>query len=333
MQRAEFSRRQVLGGALALGAFATGCGSSHDSTADKSDAWSFTDDRRKRIQLAHAPKRVVAYVGSAAALRDFGIDKQLVGVFGPTKLGNGKPDVQAGNLDIKQLTIVGNTYGEFDLEKYAALRPDLLVTNMYQPPGLWFVPDDSKTKILELAPAIGIKTANVSLPVPLQRYETLAGLLGADLTAKPVREAKTRFNQAAQALRKTARAGRIRVLAASASTDLFYVSDPRVYADLSYYRRLGVDFVVPDNVQGGFFENLSWEKADKYPADLIMLDNRTAALQPKDLKSNPTWSKLPAVKAGQIFPWLSEPRFSYAGCAPLIEEFTRALRQAKTVAA
>lgn len=329
MQRAELSRRQILGGALALGALATGCGSSRSSASTKSDAWSFTDDRGKHIKTAHTPKRIVAYVGTAAALHDFGLTKQLVGVFGPTKLSNGKPDVQAGSLDIKQLTIVGDTYGEFDLEKYAALRPDLLVTNMYQPPGLWFVPDDSKTKILELAPAIGIKTANVSLPEPLQRYEKLAGLLGVDLSATSVKDAKERFTKAARELRKTAQGSRIRVLAASASTDLFYVSDPRVYADLSYYRSLGVDFVIPDNVQGGFFENLSWEKADKYPADLIMLDNRTAALQPKQLKSNPTWSKLPAVKAGQIFPWLSEPRFSYAGCAPLIEEFTQALRTAK----
>lgn len=333
MQRAELTRRQVLGGALALGAFATGCGSSRGSSSRKSDAWSFTDDRKKQIRSAHTPERIVAYVGAAAALHDFGLGKQIVGVFGPTRLGNGKPDVQAGNLDIKGLTIVGNTYGEFDLEKYAALRPDLLITNMYQPPALWFVPDASKQKILELAPAVGIRTANVSLPEPLQRYETLAGSLGADLTAKPVAQAKARFGRAAKALREAARGSRIRVLAASASTNLLYISDPRVYADLSYYRELGVDFVVPDHVQGGFFENLSWENADKYPADLIMLDNRTAALQPKALKSNPTWSKLPAVQANQIFPWLSEPRFSYAACAPGIEAFTRALQKAKAVAA
>ena len=32
--------------------------------------------------------------------------------------------------------------------------------------------------------------------------------------------------------------------------------------------------------RGGFFEELSWENVDKYAADIIMMDNRTATLQP-----------------------------------------------------
>lgn len=330
----QFTRRGVLAasGAVALGALAAGCGGESSSASPKDDSWSFTDDRRKKISAKHRPSHVVAYIGSAAALHDFGVVDQVVGVFGPSKLKDGKPDPQAGSVDIDKVTIVGNTYGEFDLEKYAALNPDLLVTNMYQPPALWFVPDDSKKKILELAPSIGFTVANVSLLEPIKRYEELAGSLGADLKAKQVTDAKARFERASATLRAAARArGLLKVLAASASTDLFYVSDPKVYADLSYFQSLGVDVIQPNKVQGGFFENLSWEKADKYPADLILLDNRTSALQPKDLTSNPTWSRLPAVKAGQITPWLSEPRFSYAGAAPLIERLAAALQKAKKV--
>jgi len=59
------------------------------------------------------------------------------------------------------------------------------------------------------------------------------------------------------------------------------------------------------------------------------LDNRTQALQPKDLEDKPTWKKLPAVQNNQIVPWLSEPRFSYTGCAPQIEELAKALSSAK----
>ena len=44
---------------------------------------------------------------------------------------------------------------------------------------------------------------------------------------------------------------------------------------------------------------LSWENAGKFTADLILLDNRSTALQPKDLAAKPTWAQLPAVKAGQ----------------------------------
>jgi iron complex transport system substrate-binding protein len=331
----HLSRRGLLaaGGALGLGALMTACGGGGGPGAGKGgDSWSFTDDRGQKATANGRPQRVVAYVGSAAALRDFGVGAQLVGVFGPTKLKDGRPDPLAGDLDVDKLTILGNAWGEFNIEKYAALRPELLVTNMYEPNALWFVPDDSKDKIGALAPSAGITVARVSLRNIVQRYANLAEALGADLEATMVTEAKARFERAAQTLREAATAnGGIKVMAASASADLFYVSDPNVYADLSYFRELGVDFVVPTNVTGGFFESLSWENADKYGADLILLDSRTAALQPNDLASKPSWSKLAGVRAGQVRPWLSETRFSYAGCAPLIESLAQAIQGARKV--
>ena len=51
---------------------------------------------------------------------------------------------------------------------------------------------------------------------------------------------------------------------------------------------------------------------DKYDADVIIMDNRTSAIQPADLdKSKPTWKRLPAVKAGQVIPRVTEPVYSY----------------------
>jgi iron complex transport system substrate-binding protein len=332
----DLTRRGLLaaGGAAGLGALLAACGGSSASTAHEGGkGWTFTDDRGQKATARSRPRRVVAYVGTAAALRDFGVGDQILGVFGPTKLKNGRPDPLAGNLDVGKVTILGNAYGEFNIEKYAALRPELLVTDMFEPPALWFVPDESKKKILPLAPSVGFTVAKVMLPEPIRRHEQLAAALGADVKAKPVTDAKARFDQAVQTLRTAAAANRgIKVLAASGSADLFYVSDPRVYADLGYFRSLGVDFVVPNKVTGGFFENLSWENADKYKADVILLDNRTAALQPKDLAAKPSWAELPAVRAGQVTPWLSEPRFSYAGCAPLVESVADAVRNAKKVA-
>ncbi|MGW7008045.1 ABC transporter substrate-binding protein [Streptomyces sp. NPDC054933] len=332
---AHLSRRGLFaaGSALGLGALVTACGGKKSgSAADAGGAWSFTDDRKKKVTAASRPQRIVAYTGTAAALHDLGLGDQIVGVFGPTKLKDGKPDPMAGDLDISKVTIIGNAYGEFDIEKYAALRPDLLVTNMFQPNALWFVPDESRNTILRLAPSVGITVSRVPLPQPLQRYAELAGSLDADPRAEKVTDAKARFEAAAEKLRGAAKAGgRIKVMAASASADLLYVCDPNVYADLSYFRGLGVDFVVPNKVQGGFFENLSWENANKYPADLILLDSRTAAVQSDFLTSKPAWTQLPAVRAGQVTPWQSEPRFSYAGCAPLVEALATALQKAKKV--
>ncbi|MDF3287716.1 ABC transporter substrate-binding protein [Streptomyces silvisoli] len=331
---ANLSRRGLLaaGGALGLGALVTACGGKGGSASGKDDGWSFTDDRRQKVTAASRPKRIVAYTGTAAALHDIGLGDQIVGVFGPTKLKDGKPDPMAGDLDIGKLTIIGNAYGEFDIEKYAALKPDLLVTNMFQPGALWFVPDDSKNTILKLAPSVGISVSGVPLPQPLQRYVDLAESLGADTRARKVTDARARFEVAAEKLRGAAKAnGRIKVMAASASADLLYVCDPKVYTDLSYFRSLGVDFVMPDKVQGGFFENLSWENANKYPADLILLDSRTAAVQSDFLASKAAWTNLPAVKAHQVLPWQSEPRMSYAGCAPMVEALATAVQKTKKV--
>ncbi|MEU2515130.1 ABC transporter substrate-binding protein [Streptomyces syringium] len=332
------SRRGVLaaGGALGIGAFLTACGGggSKDSggTGSGSDSgpWTFKDDRGTTVKADKTPKKVVAFTGTAAALHDFGFE--CAGVFGPTKLKDGKPDPQAGDLDVDKVTVLGNAWGEFNVEKYAAMSPELLVTNMLQAQELWYVPDDSKKKILGLAPSVGLGVTKVSLTQVIGRYAELAESLGADLKAKKVTDAKARFEKASETLRQAAKAKKgLKVLCASASADLLYVSEPSVYADLTYFKQLGVEFIVPDKVTGGFFESLSWENAGKYAADLILLDNRTSALQPKDLESKPTWAGLPAVKAGQITPWLSEPRYSHAGCAPLIESLAAAIEKAKKV--
>ncbi|MBB5937479.1 ABC transporter substrate-binding protein [Streptomyces zagrosensis] len=338
-------RRSLLaiGGALGAGALITACGKDKKDASGTDDAtsgsgerkgpWTYRDDRGVTAKADKTPKNIVAYSGTAAALHDFGIT--CAGVFGPTRQKNGKPDVLAGDLNVDKVTIIGEAWGEFSIEKYAALQPDLLVTNMYAKGDLWFVPEESRKKILDLSPnVVGLTVARTSLLSVVQRYAALAESLGADLKAKQVTDAKARFEQASETLRQAAKGKRgLKVLATSASADLLYASDPKAYADLTYFKDLGVEVITPKKVSGeGFFENLSWENADTYDADLILLDNRSQALQPNDLKAKPTWQRLPAVKAGQVVPWASEPRFSYAGFAPHVEALAKAIQDAKKVA-
>ena len=338
------SRRRVLKSGLGMAGLGLGAAgllsacSATVSTADVSSSgssgpWTFTDDRGTTVRLDSAPTRVVAYTGTAAALYDFGVTDRIAGVFGPTTLANGKADPMAGNLPVDRLTILGNAYGEFDVAKYAELNPQVLITDMWEKDSLWYVPAASLSKIEKLAPTLGITVASEPLTTPLGRVEKLAGLLGADLTAAKVTAAKTAFEQAVEQLRTAAKSkGTIKVLAASASADLLYISDPKVYPDLTYYQQLGVSFIEPTNVVGGFFESLSWENAGKYEADLILLDDRTGTLQPADLTGKATWTALPAVKADQIVGWNSEPRYSYTAIGPIVQGFATALRNAKKVA-
>ncbi|WP_027944881.1 ABC transporter substrate-binding protein [Amycolatopsis taiwanensis] len=337
---AGISRRRLLavGGTAALGTLLAACGNGSSGSAPEpaaggSGPWSFTDDRGTPVTARTTPARVVAFTGTAAALVDFGLGDRIVGVFGETTLGDGKPAKQAGDLDLGKVTVIGNVYGEFSVEKYAALRPDLLVTHMYEPGELWYVPKESGDKIRQLAPTVAINVARVPLTTPIERYAEFARSLGADLNAKPVVDAKARFDAASARLRQAAKAsGGLTVMAASGSPDTFYVSNPASAADLTCFAELGVNLVTPEKTDsGGYFESLSWENADRYHADLILLDDRGTSLQPPDLAAKPTWAALPAVRANQVTAWDAVPRFSYAGAAPLLENLAKAIESARKV--
>ncbi|MEU2239084.1 ABC transporter substrate-binding protein [Streptomyces sp. NPDC033754] len=342
----RLTRRGLLaaGGALGLGAALAACGSdtkkdggsTAPSASAKSGPWAFKDDRGLTVKAKTTPKRIVAFTGTAAALHDFGVE--VVGVFGPTyvedpKTKARKPDVQAGDLDIDKVAVIGNVWGEFKIEEYLKLNPEVLITDMWEKNDLWYVPAEQKDKILKIAPSVALWASDLSMPAVLQRHADLAASLGADVRTAQIKADKTRFEAAAERVRKAAKGKKdIKVLIGSGSPDLFYVSTPVRPTDTLFFKELGVNLVVPTKLdQGGWFEGLSWENVDKYQADVIMLDNRTGTLQPEQLKAKPTWAALPAVKAGQVVPRVTEPVYSYAKCAPLLEDLAKALENAKKV--
>ncbi|MFJ9726955.1 ABC transporter substrate-binding protein [Streptomyces sp. NPDC101209] len=343
----HLTRRGVLaaGGALGLGAALAACGDddaksgspgSGETAAAKSGPWSFKDDRGQTAKADKVPSNIVAFVGVAAALYDYGI--QAKGVFGPTKTKDGKADVQAGDMDVSKVTVLGNEWGQFNIEKYAALAPDALISTMFDDAGtLWYVPEESKKKILAVgAPSVGISVYDRQLTEPLQRMLQLAKSLGADTASSRVTAAKKAFEDAAARLRAATKANPgIKVMAGSASQDLFYVSGSNLSIDLEYFKALGVNFVEPPEKAkakgGGWYESLSWENVDKYAADIIMMDNRTSAIQPADI-TEATWKKLPAVKAGQVIARNPEPILSYDKCTPLLTSLAEAIEKAKKVA-
>ncbi|MFD7699519.1 ABC transporter substrate-binding protein [Streptomyces caelestis] len=342
---ARFSRRGLLaaGGALGLGAVLTACGDD-DAKSGGSDAkgsggstsgpWSFKDDRGTTVKLDKVPTNIVAFTGVAAALYDYGVE--VKGVFGPTRTTDGKADVQAGDMDVSKLTIFGNKFDSFNVEQYAAFGPEVLISTTFDEAGsLWYVPEASKDKIAKLAPSVAISVYDLQMPVPLRRMAELAESLGADMKATKVVEAKKKFEAAAERLRKAAKARpEIRVLAGSAAPDVFYVSGSNYSIDLEYFKSLGVNLVEPPEeakkATGGWFETLSWENVDKYPADVIIMDDRASTIQPADI-TEATWKKLPAVKAGQVIARSPEPILSYDKCTPLLDNLAEAIEKAKKV--
>jgi iron complex transport system substrate-binding protein len=148
---------------------------------------------RRRLLTADGARRLRQH---AAALYDYGIECD--GVFGPTEPVGGKPNPQAGDMDVAKLTSLGTDWGQFNVEKCAALGPDLLISNMFPAPDLWYVPQESRKKIEALAPSVGISVARTLLLNPMKRTAELAEALGADLKAKKVTDARARFDKASR---------------------------------------------------------------------------------------------------------------------------------------
>ncbi|GAA2277467.1 siderophore-binding protein DesE [Glycomyces scopariae] len=337
--KATLGRRGLLsgGGALGLAGALAACGNGDESGAESENEstgpWEFTDDQPVTSELDSTPTKLVAYTGMAAALYDFGVE--VPAVFGPTTNEDGSPTGQAGDLPVADLEVFGNTYGEFDVEAYASWGPEVLLTHFYfDPATLWYIPEESKEDITGLAEVVALSAddgANTQDQI-IARHAELAESLGADLESDQNTANKEAYDAAVAALTAAAAANPVTVLACSAAAEIFYASNPATGNDMRFFTELGVNFVVPDNLDeatGSYFENLSWENADKYPADILFLDARVQALQPDALTEFPTWNALPAVQEGQIVAWEAEPMYSYGLAAKSIQALADAITNAK----
>ncbi|GGK23367.1 ABC transporter substrate-binding protein [Pilimelia terevasa] len=316
----------LVGAALAVTGLAA-CGEEAPQPAGRkvaasSGPWTYTDASGTPVTLPRRPERIVAYVGSAAALWDLGV--KPVGVFGPQKRPDGSKDPQAGNVDVDAVTSVGNSWDDFNLEKFLALKPDLVVTGRYGKGAdeLWALPAESLAKIRATAPVVGINEYQAPLLTVIDDYRKLAASLGADLDAPEQKAAVDGFTKAGDALKAAlvAKPG-LKVMFAYADKTNFYVTKPEYFGDISYYRSLGMDMVVGGGTEE-HWEMLSWEQAGKYPADLIITDSRSHALSHDQLAAIPTWKQLPAVKANQIGLWPGESRFSHLLSTKVVQDMT-----------
>lgn len=317
-------------GGLAATAVLAGCGDDTPSNTSSSGGWEFTDDRGVKVTRDKQPEKIVAYVSSAAALWDFGV--RPIGVFGPQKTESGEKELQAGNIDLSKVTSLGNAWDDFDVEKFIGLQPDLLVTGLTgtKPTDLWAITEETGAKVEKTAPILALSEYKVTLPKVIERYEALAKALGADVASAEVASAKEEFQSASDELTAVAKekAG-LKVLVLYADKDGVYIAKPEFFADLSYYKELGLD-IVSGGGSDDYWEQLSWEQVGKYPADLILTDVRTFALSKQQMAEFPTWNALPAVAAGQLGDWSAEPRFNYTLAAPVIRDLTAAVKGART---
>jgi iron complex transport system substrate-binding protein len=299
------------------------CGSS-DSGGGSGDkaAFSFTDDLGTKISLDEMPDRLVVQSSMAAALTDLGLGDKIVGVFGPLKADGDAAQVAGLDVDSVKDVTGGGEYGDVDVEKVAALKPDLVITSQYLAPDLWYLNAASAKAVKKLVPILVVDFDGKTLPELLDGTERAAKALGADLDSSKVKASHAAFKSAGDRVEATAqKLGDRKILAGSYSPDLFYVSNPKVSPDLSYWvDELGLPITVPDNPdEGGYFESLSWEKADKYPADVFLYDDRIGKAGLASLEKEKVFSTLEAAKNKAYVPWTSVAPPSYQAYADLMD--------------
>lgn len=317
----------------ALSALLAGCG--NDTSAGDTPApagpWSFTDGSGQVVKADKTPTRIIAHAGEAAALMSFGI--KPVGIYADEPV---KTDPNLRNLDLTGIEILGEEWGKIDVEKAAALRPDLIVGDWWPAEkahsGLEEGVDEKSKKLAELAPVVGVSQGK-SIVQLAEGYKDLAESLGARVDDPQIVANKKRFEEAVAAF-KAAAASKpdLTVLAVSPADDKLYVANPQYAPELLDLQSFGLKVINPDKPDPDFpyWENLSWENADKYQPDLILWDGRsyTATANAEWGEKQPTWFKIKAAKAGAVVSWPGFWLHTFGDFATELDKLTTAVKAA-----
>ncbi|MBN1094273.1 ABC transporter substrate-binding protein [Blastococcus sp. TML/M2B] len=327
--------RRLLGGLLALAVVGLSACSSDDEGADGASSgagWSFTDDLGNTVELDEAPERVAGLNDVVSSLWNYGIAP--VATFGQTSTAD---DVAFEGRDLSDVEILGESYGDIDLEQLAAAAPDVIVTTVYptdsegtldeSQPLYGFESVEQQEQVAEIAPIIAIAWRGSAADV-IERTAELAEALGADMGSDEVTAARADFEAASAALTEAA-AGGLTVLPVAAYADEgFYMAKAPDEPSLRMYGELGVQFVDPGG-EDYYWQTAGWETVTQYPSDLILYSLR-GALPPEQMAEQPTYNLLPAAQAGQVHPW-KYIGMDYAAQAAYMDELAGWLAGAQDV--
>jgi len=314
---------------LALAVLA-GCstGGTAEPGADSDAEWSFTDDTGTTVTVDHQPERIASYSDYALGLLSNGIEP--VALFGRFDVAS---DERFDDYDISDAAVVGNNYGEIDLEALAETAPDLIVVGIYPTDregtldleGAYYgVADVEQQEQLEkIAPVVAIEVGGKGSDV-IESSNALAEALGA--SEEDIAAAKETYDTAAANLTAAAEESGLEVTQMYADADGVYVNKPKDDPETELYDSLGVNFT-DANPDGDFYWDIySWENAGQMMTGDILLVN-VQGFQEKDLLAQPTFASHPALAAGQVYSW-NQAALDYASQAAHMDELAEILRTA-----
>ncbi|ODT75739.1 MAG: hypothetical protein ABS76_33345 [Pelagibacterium sp. SCN 64-44] len=262
------------------------------------ESWSFTGGDGQTVTLDAVPTRIIASQDAAAGLIPLGI--RPVGIYADSAISEAKA---LQGLDLSGIEILSETWGEVDIEKAAALQPDIIIGEYWPLDTTWSGGDKVVESLSQIAPITGPIQGDSILTL-IEDYEALAESLGADLSEPDIAASKARFETALDGFKSAiaAKPG-LTALAVWAGSDALYVAAVEGSSELMDFASWGLDIISPEIADDrGYWETLSWEVADKYQPDLILVDNRSAATMQTAL-AQPTWTLMQAAAAGQVTDW------------------------------
>jgi iron complex transport system substrate-binding protein len=285
--------------------------------------WSYTGGDGQTVTLDAAPVRIIASQDAAAGLIPLGI--RPVGIYADSAVADAKA---LQGLDLTGIEIIGQAWGEVDIEKAAALEPDLIVAEFWPLETTWSGGDDVVTALSPLAPITGPEQG-ASILTLIEDYEALAASLGSDLSSPEIAADKATFETAlADFQAAVAAKPDLTALAVWAGEDALYVAATAGSSELMDFASWGLKLIDPEVANDrGYWETLSWEQADKYQPDLILVDNRSAATM-ETAVAQPTWTLMKAAEAGQVADWPAFWLRNYAAYARELGKLTAAINAA-----
>ena len=288
------------------------------------EEWSYTDTKGRVVTLDHVPSRIIMHANAAAGLIPLGI--RPVGIYVDTPVAE---DKSLAGLDLTGIEIVGEAWGEIDVEKVAALKPDLIIAEYWPLDDAWSgLEGDANSpsqQIVKIAPLTGPTQGNSIIKL-IGDYEVLAKSLGADLDAPDIAADKAAFAASLGKFKAAVSAKpNLTVLPVWAGTDALYVAATEGAAELMDFASWGLKLITPEVADDrGYWETLSWEQADKYQPDLIIVDNRSDATI-ETAKAQPMWTAMKAAAAGQVSDWPAFWLRNYRAYAGALDKLTAAI--------
>lgn len=331
MSTTSLAARAFTAAALAVGLAACGGtapdAATPDSTAE-TQTFSYTGARGETVQLDSVPLRLVVDEGIASALIPLGI--RPVGLWG---VSPPEDSVILQGQDLAGIESVGQIFGELNVERIAALDPDLIITGYYpleeQLAGIEPGDDAVVGNLEQIAPILTID-ATRGADQYITDVAALAAALGADAETPEVAQARAEYEAAVAEFTAAVTARPGLTVTAVAPDDQLYIANPPDFSEFIDLTEWGLQMQVPDGIEPrGYFAAVSWEQvASRVTGDLVFLDARGGTTTEEVAAANPTWSIIPAVQAGAVVPWVTDSFTNYANYTRHLRTFTTAIEQA-----